>query len=110
MEPAGNRTTRMNSGLRFDLTLHKDFQSSQFSTRKPGILAKSDRLRVSNRPSWTRQMAAIVKSIVPERRRWRFRFSNQRAADSSDGRIGKRLDAILKSRVGMDLLMSRSLP
>src|SRR5439155_16870917 len=66
---------------------HKNFQSSQFSTRKPGILSKSDRLRVSNRPSWTRQMAAIFKSIVPQRRRWRFKFSNKRAADSSNGKM-----------------------
>jgi len=60
---------RMEPGRVRTLTPHKDFQSSQFSTLKSGILAKSDRLRVNNRPSWTRQMAAIFKSIVPQRRR-----------------------------------------
>ena len=79
----------METGTRFvslGLPAAPFHQSSQFSTRKPGTLSKSERL-ADKRSAWlTRAVAAIFRSLEPMRSFCRRRSSNCRAAASSHGR------------------------
>src|SRR3954465_13783882 len=55
----------------------------QSSTGRPGTRRKSRRLREMSSASWVRTIAAIFRSIVPTRIRWRFKSTNVSAAVSS---------------------------
>ena len=64
-------------------------QSSQFSTCKPGMWSKSDWFRVSSMASCARQMAAILRSMVPVRgwmlfKRWKVSAACRRPSGRAE--------------------------
>ncbi|MEY3172396.1 MAG: hypothetical protein RLZZ436_309, partial [Planctomycetota bacterium] len=71
-----------------DCDPHGQSSVVQSAIFRPGTFSKSLVFRVSNSASRLRQIAAIFRSIVPTRRRWRRKSSKRLAASSVKSAMG----------------------